>query len=133
MLCYIIKQLKSSVSNQTFHRPLGGQLDAPGRTLFLCEQTVFREGGIRIHTTHTKLYSHKSHKFESCFWQILWNFTSKSHYSQDPHKAIYTILQSIPPFPISQSHKNHTKMGILTGGYHCIPRVVRQSQRWCEC
>jgi hypothetical protein len=66
------------------------------------------EGGLRILTIHTKHShnSHKSHKFESCFWQILWNSTSKSHYSQDSHGTIQT------------SHTIHTNQIIHTNHSH---------------
>jgi hypothetical protein len=84
---------------------------------FLCEPTVLGEGGVGIHTNHTKHShkphkshkSHKSHKFESCFWQTKWNFSSKSHYSQDSNKTNHTNHTNYsdyshnppthPPFP----------------------------------
>jgi hypothetical protein len=86
----------------------------------LCEQTVLGEGGLwilTIHTNHTKHshISHKSHKFESCFWQILWNSTSKSHYSQYSHRTIQTSHTihtnhshnppTHPPFPKGVAQK----------------------------
>jgi hypothetical protein len=82
----------------------------------LCEQTVLREGVIGILDSHD---SYRSHKFESCFWQILWKLTSKSHYSQDSHKTNHTshINRShnshSPPNPSPFSHTSHTTKGIF--------------------
>jgi hypothetical protein len=95
-----------------------------------------------IHTNHTK-HSHKSRKsdkFESCFWQILWNFTSKSHYSQDSHKTIHTshtlvtqftqtihtshIIHTIPqPIPLFQNQSSH-KNGDLPDNCWCFRQTL---------
>jgi hypothetical protein len=96
-----------------------------GRTLVSCEQTVLGGGGFRIHIIHiihTIHHTANHTKIESCFRKILWNFTSKSHNSQDSHKTIHTNHKShtnhshnshnpLNPSPFSNS--SHTKLGIF--------------------
>jgi hypothetical protein len=57
----------------------GGNVD-----LGITQSTHFTQITQSIHK------SHNSHKIEYFFWQILWNFLSKSHNSHDSHGTIPT-------------------------------------------
>jgi hypothetical protein len=77
--------------------------------LMLSKQTVLGGGGFRIHIIHTIHTNHT--KIESGFRKILWNFTSKSHNSQDSHNPLN-------PSPVSNS--SHTKSGIFLTDYETV-------------